>query len=215
MGSVWLSGIASLVIAYLLGGIPWAVIVGRGLYGTDPREHGSGNVGATNTFRLLGYRAGALVAALDIAKGFAAVAVAWFLAPEAIHEWFLLLAGIAAVLGHTYSPFIGFAGGKGVAPAAGVLLFVTPIAVAILVPVFVLVIALTRYVSAGSVIVAALYPAVVFAFYDGRPFTIGFAVAAAALVLFRHRSNLGRLIRGTEAKIDFRKKADAGERGGK
>jgi len=196
-----------LVVAYLLGAIPFAVIVGRLFYRVDVRKHGSGNAGATNVMRVLGLKAGLAVLLLDGLKGVAAVLFAMQVHPEQLnavaYDWVLIGASFAAVLGHSYSPYLGFAGGKGVATAAGALLFVMPAVWLIEVLVFVVVVAVWRMVSLGSVVIAALYPVLVLFFYGDRPAFIVFAFVAASLVLWRHRSNITRILRGEEAKISL------------
>ncbi|MDZ4064505.1 MAG: glycerol-3-phosphate 1-O-acyltransferase PlsY, partial [Coriobacteriia bacterium] len=160
---------AAYVVAYLLGAIPFALIVGKLGYKTDLRQHGSGNLGATNVYRVLGWKAGLAVVVLDVTKGAAAVAIAMLLHPEhmgsEVHDWVLIGAMIAAVLGHSYSPYIKLRGGKGVATAAGALLVIEPLALSILLLVFIGVIAATRMVSLGSIVVALGYPPLTIALY--------------------------------------------------
>lgn len=203
-----------LVVAYLLGAIPFAVIVGRLFYHVDVRKHGSGNAGATNVMRVLGLTAGIAVLLLDGLKGVAAVLFAMQVHPEQLsataYDWVLIGASFAAVLGHSYSPFLAFAGGKGVATAAGALLVVMPAVWPILLAVFVAVVAFGRMVSLGSVVVAGFYPVLVVFFYGDRPAFIAFAFVAAALVLFRHRSNITRILHGEEAKISLGRGAPGG-----
>jgi len=210
--------VIALVQAYLIGGIPWALIIGKRLYGIDVRKEGSGNLGATNVYRVLGTKAGLATAFLDVAKGAVAVGIAWLLVPASLssvaHDWTLLGATMAAILGHSYSPYIGFAGGKGVAVAAGALLVLTPKAWPIMFATFVLMIVLTRYVSVASITVALEYPILTWWFYgDQMPFVI-FSVAAASLVIWRHRSNIRRLLRGQESKIALRRTSGVPPRGG-
>lgn len=206
--AVWLGLLASAAVGYLLGGIPWALIVGKRFYKIDLREHGSGNLGATNVFRVLGWKAALSVAVLDVSKGAVAALFAYFIVPASTypvgHDWALIIATGSAMLGHSYSPYIRFSGGKGVAVAAGALLVMTPKVWPILIVLWLVVIAVWRRVSLGSIIVATAYPLLVLWLYgDDPPFVI-FAFVAAALVLWRHRSNMGRLMRGEESKIDLR-----------
>jgi glycerol-3-phosphate acyltransferase PlsY len=199
--------VACLAVAYLFGGIPFELIVGKVAYRTDIREHGSGNLGATNTFRVLGTVPGVIVLLLDAAKGAAAVLIAaWLMRTTAAaasvpQSWFLLLVMFAAMAGHTYSPYLRFSGGKGVATAAGALLVLMPLVVLVLLVVLVVVIALSRMVSLGSVVVALLFPLLAYAFYSTDPVSVALTVLAAALVVFRHRSNISRIMQGKEAKI--------------
>lgn len=200
--------IVALVAAYLIGGIPWALIIGKAFYGVDVRKEGSGNLGATNVYRVLGTRAGVLTAVLDIGKGALAVLVAWALVPPSLsavaHDWTLVGATLAAILGHSYSPYIRFAGGKGVAVAAGALLVLTPKVWPILLVVWVTCVALTRIVSVGSIAVAALYPVLTVWFYGSHVAFVIFSVVGAALVIWRHRSNIARLMRGEESKMSWK-----------
>lgn len=197
----------TLVVAYLIGATPFAVIVGRVFYGADVREHGSGNAGATNVMRVFGLKAGAAVLVLDALKGVGAVILASLVYPEhlgaAAHDWVLIGASFAAVLGHSYSPYLRFAGGKGVATAAGALLVLTPIAWPILFATFVAVVAISRMVSLGSVVVAVEFPVLVLLLYMDRPSLVTFSFVAATLVIWRHRSNIVRIARGEEAKISL------------
>jgi glycerol-3-phosphate acyltransferase PlsY len=199
--------LVALAIGYLLGGIPWALIVGLRFYGIDPRQHGSGNLGATNVYRVLGPVAAVAVAVLDILKGSVAVLVALAIVPDSMgttaQEWTAVAAMMSAVLGHSYSPYIGFKGGKGVATSAGGLFVLTPIAAVIELIVFVAVVAASRLVSLGSVVIACLYPPLVLWLYgDSIPYVIT-AFVLAALVLWRHRSNIVRIARGEERKISL------------
>lgn len=200
-----------LTAAYLVGAIPFSVIVGRIFHGVDVREHGSGNAGATNTMRVLGVRTAVAVLVLDMLKGVAAAALALVWTPSDLgvvaQDWVLIGASFFAVLGHTYSPYLRFAGGKGVATAAGALLLVAPTALPILVLTFVVVVAISRIVSLGSVVIAVEFPLLVVLLYGERTALVVFSFVAASLVIWRHRSNLGRIFRGEEAKISFRKSA--------
>ena len=216
---------AALLAAYLIGGIPGAYVVGRLARGVDIREHGSGNVGTTNAFRVLGPWPALWVLIIDIAKGAVAVLVAppifrlvsgaipaQAAAPEYFASALALLAALAAIAGHTYTPFLAFRGGKGIATAAGALLVLTPIAVLILIALFATIVLATRLVSLASIVIALLYPPLVYLLYRDVPGALAIATLAAALVIWRHRSNIGRLARGEERKIVW--KRDSGEGGG-
>ncbi len=195
-----------IAVAYLLGGISWALIIGKVFYKIDVREHGSGNLGATNVFRTLGIKAAIGTLVLDIGKGAAAVGFAYLLfsgESELAQQWAMIMATIAAILGHSYSPYIRFAGGKGVATAAGALLVLTPEPWLILLLTFILVIVLFRMVSLGSVIIAIEYPLLCLFFYPGDWLIIGFATVAGALVVWRHRTNIARIYRKEESKVSF------------
>ena len=201
--------------SYLVAAVPFALVVGKGYYKVDLREHGSGNLGATNVYRVLGWRAGLVVAVLDIAKGSAAVGLAALLTPADFvalqRDWLLLAAAIAAVLGHSYSPYIRFKGGKGVATAAGALLFITPLAWPFLFVALVGTAIVTRYVSLGSIVAALMYPPLCLMFYRDRPAVLVAAFSLAAVVLWRHRTNMVRLVRGEESKLKFKRTAEEGE----
>lgn len=210
----WMTSAAVLVASYLLGGIPWALIIGRRFFDVDPREHGSGNLGATNVFRVLGARAGISTLLLDAAKGAVAVALARWLVPASAvgvtaADWVALAAMLAAVLGHSYSPYIGFKGGKGVATSAGALFVLTPMVALLEVLLFIGLVAIFRMVSLGSVTVALTYPPLVFRFYpDNRPLQIVIFLLAA-VVVWRHRANIARIARGEERRISLSKRGEA------
>ncbi|MDQ7064175.1 MAG: glycerol-3-phosphate 1-O-acyltransferase PlsY [candidate division KSB1 bacterium] len=201
-----------LVIAlagYLLGSIPTAIIVSKVFHGIDIREHGSGNAGATNVFRVLGWKSALLVMLVDVGKGLVATLYASQLvfAPVMVEPVYLkLLAGLAAVFGHIWTIFGGFRGGKGVGTAAGMLLALYPIAVLICLGIFVIVVYTTRYVSLGSITAAVSLPIVLLIMKQGfhkfvEPELMAFSVFIAVLIVFTHRSNIRRLISGTENRF--------------
>lgn len=209
---------AIIVVGYLLGGIPWALIIGKRFYGIDVREHGSGNLGATNVFRALGAKAASGTLVLDAAKGSVAVGVASWLVPAAgygqlAHTWAMIAATMAAIFGHSYSPYIRLRGGKGVATAAGALLVFTPYPWPFLLGSFVIIVAFTRMVSLGSVVAALEYPVLCVIFYPGDWSVFAFAFVAAGLVIWRHRANIARIYRGEEPKISFSGRGAASKRG--
>ena len=190
-------------VAFLLGSIPTGYLVARAK-GVDIRQHGSGNIGATNVFRTLGKPLGILVFFLDALKGFAAVwLAARFGGPSA---WPPILAAVAAIAGHNYTPWLGFKGGKGIATSAGVLIALMPWAVLAIAVVWFGVFFATRYVSLASICASAALPVAVGAlwFYGcgGSGPLLGFSVLIAALAIWRHRSNIGRLMAGTEHRFD-------------
>lgn len=197
---------AALVIAaaYLLGSLPSGYLAGR-LRGVDIRTVGSRNVGATNVFRTLGTRLGVAVMAADIAKGIAAVV----LAREVLGDHWPLVAAGAAILGHVYPVWLRFQGGKGVAVAAGAIIGLVPLAAAVLFPAWLVVVGATRYVSLGSMLCAVALTPLAWAFGASWPTLLFFGLAAAA-VLWRHRDNLTRLVRGTELRLSFRRPRRAG-----
>lgn len=205
MPPVTLADVAWLPFAYLLGAIPTSYLVARAAAGVDLREYGSKNLGATNLYRLMGWGAAIPVALFDVAKG--AGPVLLFLALRRGPEWWALVVGCAAVLGHVFSPFVRFKGGKGIAAAAGVFLAYVPGAIGADAVVWVVLMTGTGYVSVGSVSAAVAFPALVALLYPGRPEALWAALAVAAFVIFNHRSNLRRLMAGTEARFGRRRKA--------
>ena len=204
----WVYGAFSVVLAYLFGSIPTAVWWGRAFHGIDVREHGSRNAGATNTFRVLGPRAGVPVLLIDVLKGFLPVRVLPNLSGLEVDGegwmWLRVVLVLATVLGHLFPVFAGFRGGKGVATSLGGVLAVHPGAALICVAAFVVVFSLSRYVSLGSMTAAVAYPlAVVLVFHESSPVKVGFAVLLCLLVLYTHRQNIGRLWRGEENRMDL------------
>lgn len=192
-----------LLVAFLLGSIPFAFLAGK-VKGVDLRRHGSGNVGATNALRVLGTPTGVAVLLLDAGKGALAVLIAAAVAHRGVcpASLFPMVGGFAAVLGHVFSPFMAFKGGKGVATAAGVFLALSPVALAIAFAVFAAVVATTRYVSAGSIMAALALPFLVWWRQGVHP-NLGLATLLALLVVIRHRSNVDRILQGTESPIRF------------
>lgn len=198
---------AAAALGYLLGAIPFGVVVGRVTRGVDIRDYGSHRTGATNALRTLGTRAAALVFLLDFGKGAMAVLVAWLLPASwsgNLAEWAPALAGVAAIIGHNRSVFIGFTGGRGVATSTGALVALAPWAIAVLGPVVVVLVWRTRYVSLGSVIGALLAPVVVGVLHLADLASLAalfYALGAAVLVTGSHADNIGRLRAGTERKL--------------
>ena len=204
----WVYGIASMVVAYLIGSIPTSVWWGRTFFGVDVRQHGSHNAGATNTFRVLGPRAGVPVLLIDILKGFVPVRMLpnfSDLQPDtAPWMWFRVALVGAAVIGHLYPVFASFKGGKGVATSLGGVLAVHPGAAAICVVVFAVVFLLSRYVSLGSLCAALAFPlAVIIIYKEFSAVKIGFAVVLCLLVFYTHRENIMRLLRGEENRMSL------------
>jgi glycerol-3-phosphate acyltransferase PlsY len=191
---------------YLIGAVPTSYLAGRLAKGIDLREHGSKNLGATNVYRLLGWGWAIPVALIDVLKGVLPVAV---IAPlSGGPAWVPVACGVAAVLGHVFSPYVRFKGGKGVATAAGMFLALAPLAVLCAFPVWALVVWLSGYVSLGSVVTAALFPVWVRLTRPEAPYAFYAAVALAALIVVSHRANLRRLVAGTENR--FGRRAGAG-----
>lgn len=197
------------VLAYLLGATPTSFWVGRAVYGVDLRTQGSGNLGATNTYRVLGAKAALPVALFDVFKGWlpAALFARWAGVDEAL-LWSLCF-GAAAILGHVFSLWVGFKGGKGVATSAGVFLALAPWAALICLGAFALVVRGTRMVSAGSITAGALLaPAVAFTPNRGGTPLVLFSAALAAFVIWAHRANIGRILRGEENRFGRPKQAE-------
>jgi len=185
------------VVAYLLGSIPFGYLIVRRKMGADIRQTGSGGTGATNVSRRAGKAAGVLTLLLDAAKGSAAVLIARAVAGD---DWVIAAAAIAALVGHMFPVWLGFRGGKGVATGVGIFLVLAPIALLCAGVIFVAIVALTRYVSLGSIIAAILIPVFVWLLNDLRPLLIA-AIVGAALIVFAHRGNIQRLVSGTESRI--------------
>ncbi len=191
---------AVICIAYLLGSIPFALLCARRWGAADLRSFGSGNLGATNVMRASGVKLGLLVAALDMAKGAAGVVLAERLtgnpaAPAA--------AGVAAIIGHIYPVWLRFRGGKGVATACGVFSLLTPLALPPALGIFIAAVWLTKYISLGSLLASIALPPLAYALGSPAP-AVAAAVAASAIIVFRHRSNLARLRTGTERRLGAR-----------
>ena len=198
-----------LVGSYLLGSMPFGYLVGR-FGGIDIRKVGSGNVGATNVVRVLGKRYGYPVFALDVLKGFGAVQMSMQMASGGASGWdspevFGIAAAISCVIGHSYPIWLKFKGGKGVATSAGALFALTPMAAASGVAIWIVIFCVTRYVSVASVIAATVLPFVILAISwrsEMSKAIFFFSVCVAAIVIWRHRSNLSRLMRGIEPRFN-------------
>ncbi|MEZ4721280.1 MAG: glycerol-3-phosphate 1-O-acyltransferase PlsY [Flavobacteriales bacterium] len=202
------STLLSLLIAYLLGSIPTAVWIGKLFYGIDVREYGSGNAGATNTFRVLGKKAGIPVLLIDCAKGFAAVKLVLLFAEEPIstaaYVNYQLALGISAVIGHIFPLFAGFRGGKGIATLLGLMLAIHTQGALLALVVFLLVFAITKFVSLGSMTAALSFPfIIVLVFHTTVLSLIVFSMFIAILVLITHQKNIERLMRREESKANI------------
>jgi len=207
--------ILTFIFAYLIGAIPSAVWIGKIFYGKDVRNFGSGNAGATNTFRVLGVTAGIIVLALDIVKGIAAVALANFpgggnFSPSQFLYYQIGL-GIAAGLGHIFPVYLNFKGGKGVATFFGVILYLFPLVALVCVATFFTVFFITHYVSLSSMIASFAFTVSIFLLYlkdmHELPLII-FAVVIPLIICYTHRKNISRIVNGTETKMYFSKKED-------
>ncbi len=189
----------AILAAYLIGSIPFALILAR-RWGTDLRRVGSGNPGAANVMRASGVAAGVLVALLDAAKGAASV---WIAERVSAGPDLAAAAGVAAIVGHIYPVWVKFRGGKGVATACGVFSMLTPIALPPALAIFAAAVWATKYVSLGSVLASLALPPIAYAM--GSPASAVIAsLAAATIIVFRHRSNVGRLRTGTERRLGVR-----------
>ncbi len=198
-----------LVASYLLGAIPTSYLAARFVRGIDLREHGSRNLGATNLYRVLGWRYAIPVGVLDAAKGL--VPVIGFAPRVSDSQLFALVCGLTAVLGHAFSVFVGFKGGKGVATAAGVMLGLTPVSIGVAATIWVMLVFLTGYVSLASIVAAALFPLAVFVLdRPERPLVLWLDVAVAAAIIWLHRANIRRLLQGTEHRFGRRAAAVKG-----
>jgi len=201
------------VVAYLLGSIPTGFLVAKAR-GVDIRTVGSGNIGATNVFRILGTPAGVFVLLADAAKGWVAVfLVARWMAgwsyPEAgttPREWFALVAAVAAILGHNYTCWLHFKGGKGIATSAGVLVALVPVPLLVALGIWIVVFAFSRYVSLASISAAFALPFAAWLFGESKTI-VGVIAALAALAIYKHKANIGRLLKGTENRIGAKKAA--------
>ncbi len=212
-----------IVLSYLIGSIPTSIIVSKLVKGIDIREHGSGNAGGTNVMRVLGWKHGVLVIILDALKGVLAVIVVarlhygsvpfQNLTPFDDFTLVQIIAGISAVIGHIWTVFAGFRGGKGIATALGMLLMIVTTDMLIAVGVFVVVVTVSRYVSLGSILAAIAVPLTLIVRENifnvdvqGYHTLLPFLIAVALLVVFTHRKNVVRLINGNENKLSFSKK---------
>ncbi len=206
--------IGALILAYLCGSIPTAVWIGLSFYGIDVREYGSGNAGATNTFRVLGKQAGIPVMLIDILKGWTATNLAYLIGVTTtgphnsiVFTNYALALGIAAVMGHLFPIFAGFRGGKGIATLFGMILAINLHAALLCVVVFIIVLLITKYVSLSSIIAGFMYPiAVTFIFPVYIKSVIIYGMCICVLILVTHQKNIERLLKGKESKVNLFKK---------
>jgi len=188
--ALWIAG------AYLLGSIPTGLLLGK-LYGVDVRSEGSGNIGATNLYRTVGRKVGIWTLLGDCLKGFLPVMLAWQLG---LGEPLQAAVGLAAFCGHVFSIFLLFKGGKGVATALGVYLALAPLAVAGALLVFILLVAVWRYISLGSIVAAAVMPLIIFIRPHSNELLLA-TILISLIVIIKHRANISRLLAGTESKF--------------
>jgi glycerol-3-phosphate acyltransferase PlsY len=206
--------ISALIFAYLLGSIPTAVWLGQAFYGVDVREYGSGNAGATNTFRVLGKKAGIAVMLIDIFKGYTATNLAYLIGlsvtgPQNSAQFvnYQLALGVIAVMGHLFPIFAGFRGGKGVATLFGMVLAVRFEAAMICVLVFVVILLATKYVSLSSICAGFAFPiSIVFVIQSSIKSEVLYGICVCLLILVTHQKNLERLLKGKESKVYLFKK---------
>jgi acyl phosphate:glycerol-3-phosphate acyltransferase len=195
------------LVAYLMGSIPTAVWVGKKFYGIDVREHGSRNAGATNTIRVLGWKAGLPVFLIDIMKGILAASLVMFTNYTSGTNTYInlqLVFGFSALLGHILPVFADFRGGKGVATLLGVVIALTPVPALLAFIIFLVVLFIFKYVSVGSMIAAIFYPFIIFILYPGSAISIKSAsIVMSVALIITHRKNIRRLIKGEESKAGF------------
>lgn len=197
-----------ILTGYLLGSIPTAVWLGKLKYNVDVREHGSNNAGATNTFRVLGKKAGTVVLLIDICKGVLAVLLPWIFG-VAIWESDMLIhlqltGGIAAVLGHVFPLFANFKGGKGVATSLGIILGIHPLTAAVCLVFFLVVFVTFSYVSLGAIIAAISFPIILILVWEvSNVALIIFSIVLSLAVVFTHHKNIKRLLKGEESKMNL------------
>lgn len=204
-----------IICAYMIGSIPTALIISRKFFGIDIREYGSGNMGATNTFRVLGSRYGTIVMVCDILKGMAAVAL-YNLLPFYLHQGsglertnFMIGLGLSAVLGHVFPIWAEFKGGKGVATLFGMILAIQPVIAGSCVAVFLIVLYLTRFVSLSSILAGLMLPVSVLWIWNEHEILYRiFALFVALLIILTHQKNIGKLLRGVESRIPILKYRD-------
>lgn len=199
------------LVAYLIGSVPTAVWIGKAKYGVDVREHGSNNAGATNTFRVLGKKAGTTVLLIDIVKGFIPVFLPYLFR---VGQWnsdelitVQIVAALGAVIGHVFPLYARFKGGKGVATSLGVIIGIHPPAAGICIGVFLIIFLSTHFVSLGAICAAIAFPLVLTLIFGVTSYwLLGFSVLLSAIVVFAHKKNIGRLIAGNESKMNVFKK---------
>lgn len=206
--------VSALLLAYLFGSIPTAVWIGQAFYGIDVREYGSGNAGATNTFRVLGKKAGIAVMLLDIFKGYTATNLAYLIGlsvtgPQNSVQFvnYQLALGITAVMGHLFPVFAGFRGGKGIATLFGMILAVQSEAAMLCVLTFVVVLLISKYVSLSSILAGFSFPlSVIFIFQSPIRSVVLYGMSICVLILVTHQKNIERLLKGKESKVNLFKK---------
>ena len=206
-----MSTIILIIVAYILGSVPNALWIGKVFKGIDIREHGSKNTGSTNAARVLGAKLGILTLILDISKGAIPVALSLFMKADllenitGISNLDFIMIGIFAIVGHSFSIFMKFKGGKAVATTVGVFTVLVPKALLLAAVVFFVIFALTRYVSVSSITAAISLPIFIFFLYGNIPYTV-FGGIITILIIVKHKSNIQRLLNGTESRFTINKK---------
>src|SRR5215207_1599465 len=202
-----------IAIAYFIGSLPTAVLISKAFFGIDIREYGSGNSGATNTFRVLGPKWGTVVMIVDVIKGVAAtslyILLPYYHTSELDRTNFMVGLGLAAVVGHIFPIWADFRGGKGVATLFGMILAIQPLVAICCVGVFLLVLYLTRFISLSSILASIAFAVfILIIFNEKEPLYRAFAIAVALLVILTHQKNITRLLRGSESKVPILKHRD-------
>jgi len=209
MELIWI--FSGVVISYLIGSMPTALWVGKAFFGVDIREHGSGNSGATNTFRVLGKKAGTAVLLIDVIKGLTAASLVRymdFVEPGTVRFVNLqLLFGLSSVLGHIFPVYANFKGGKGIATLLGMVIGIHYLSALVCMMLFIAILFSTRYVSLSSIMAAVAFPVIAILIYKNEePFFIAFGIAAAIMVVMTHQKNIVRLVAGNENKAKLLKR---------
>lgn len=209
MELIWI--VLGVAISYLIGSMPTALWVGKAFFGIDIREHGSGNSGATNTFRVLGKKAGIAVLLIDVIKGLTAASLVRYLGfvePQTVRFVNLqLLFGLSSVLGHIFPIYANFKGGKGIATLLGMVIGIHYLSALVCIMLFVVILFSTRYVSLSSILAAVAFPLIAIVIYKNEePFFIAFGIAAAIMVVLTHQKNIVRLVAGNENKAKLLKR---------
>jgi len=205
-----------IVLAYMIGSIPTSIWVSKIKFGIDIRDYGSGNAGATNTYRVLGAKWGTFVMVCDVLKGVIAtslwVSIPYYYTNELARTNFMIALGLISVLGHVFPIWAGFRGGKGVATLLGMSLAIQPPVAALCVLVFLITLIITRFVSLSSMLAGVAFMVFILFIYHEREASYRiFAVVVAFLVIFTHQKNIARLVKGTENKVPLFKKKDKSE----
>jgi len=203
--------ICGVIVSYLIGSMPTALWVGKAFYGIDIREHGSGNSGATNTFRVLGKKAGTVVLLIDVLKGLTAASLVRYLYFIDIgtvrYVNIQLLFGLSSVVGHIFPLYANFKGGKGIATLLGMIIGIHYLSALVCIMLFVVILFSTRYVSLSSILAAVAFPLIAIVIYKNEePFFVAFGIAAAVMVVLTHQKNIVRLVAGSENKAKLLKK---------